>query len=168
MKLKKVEFNNRKKLFEIDTKKGFYTFPYSALDLKPEKGNWVREAFVDRDIGNEGFTYVLDSGEEDTIHIDRVLEVNRDPDYMRDLLLYRITLLAKEIVDKSEINKKEIARRLSTSPSQFYRLIDVNYKKKTLDQMFRLFYTLNYDLDVKVKQTSNGRIASTNRKILTV
>ena len=40
--------------------------------------------------------YKLKSGEEETVHIDQVLDYNRDPRYMQDLLFYKLTLAAQE------------------------------------------------------------------------
>jgi hypothetical protein len=55
----------------------------------------VAEAFADEDLGREGFTYRLADGREDTIHLDAVLEYNRDPSYLSDLLVHRLTVEAK-------------------------------------------------------------------------
>ena len=45
---------------------------------------------MDEDAGREAFTYVLHSGRTGTVHVEQVLEYNRDPTYLRDLLLYGI------------------------------------------------------------------------------
>jgi len=43
---------------------------------------------------------------------------------MRDLLLYKLTLEAQKQVEKSPLSKRELIRRLNTSPAQFYRILD--------------------------------------------
>jgi len=80
---------------------------------------------VDDEVGGEGFTYRLASGLEGSVHIEQVLEYNEDPSYMRDLLVYRLTLEAQRRVSESSLSKREIIRRLGTSPAQFYRLLDL-------------------------------------------
>jgi hypothetical protein len=53
-----------------------------------------------------------------------VLEYNQDPTYLRDLLLYRLTLEAQKRVAESPLSKREIVRSLGTSAAQLYRLLD--------------------------------------------
>ena len=67
-------------------------FPYAKSDPRPTPSDRVRVVEVDPELGREGFTYRLESGAEGTVHIEQVLEYNRDPTYIRELLLYRLTL----------------------------------------------------------------------------
>jgi hypothetical protein len=151
MKIKAVAFDNRRKAFEIATSSKRYWFPYARLDVQPSRGNSVKCAHVDEELGNEAFTYELESGEQGTVHIDHVLEYNRDPRYMRDLLLYRLTLVAQERVKSSPLSKRELIRRLRTSPSQFYRLLDQTNYAKCMDQLMALLSILDCEVDLVVK-----------------
>jgi hypothetical protein len=57
------------------------------------------------------------------------LEYNRDPNYLRDLMLYKLTIEAQRRIAGSPLSKREIIRRLGTSTTQLYRLLDqTNYK----------------------------------------
>jgi hypothetical protein len=114
LKIRRVGANNRRKAFEVETRSGVLLFPYARLRLMPSAENRVTEVFPDPEQGREGFSYVLESGEEDTIHIDAVLEYSRDPDRLRDLLLYRLTVEARSRVDASGLSRREIIRRLGT------------------------------------------------------
>ena len=96
MKIKSVRHDNRKKAFEVATHEKAYWFPFAKLRLRPTPANPVKSVRVDDELGNEAFTYELQSGEEGTVHIDQVLDYNRDPRYMRDLLLYKLTLAAQK------------------------------------------------------------------------
>ncbi len=70
------------------------------------------------------------SGQEGAVHIDHVLEYNKDPAYLADMVLYKLTVWAQEEVEKSDLSTRELIRRLGTSPAQFYRLLDqTNYRK---------------------------------------
>ena len=51
--------------------------------------------YVDRELGGEGFSYELLSGKTGTVHAEQVLEYNRDPNYVRDLMLYKLTVEAQ-------------------------------------------------------------------------
>ncbi|HUF13018.1 MAG TPA: hypothetical protein VMN78_07965 [Longimicrobiales bacterium] len=126
--------------------------PYARLRLKPTPRNRIREVYVDPELGNMGFTYVLESGEEDSLMLDAVLDYNEDPDYMRELMLHRLTCTALDRIKESGLAKREIIRRLGTSASQFYRLIDPTNYSKSVDQMLALLRALDCDVDVVVKK----------------
>jgi hypothetical protein len=151
MKIRAVRPNNHKKVFEVTTQHKQYSFPYSQLEVWPSRQDPVKRVYVDSELGNEGFTYELASGKQDTVHIDHVLEYNRDPRYMRDQLLYRLTLLAQERVKSSSLGKRELIRRLGTSPAQFYRLLDQTNYTKSIGQVLDLLSILDCQIDLVVK-----------------
>jgi hypothetical protein len=150
MKIQSVTANNRKKAFEVATSKQTYSFPYAVLRVRPDPKNGVDDVFPDEELGFEAFTYRLLDGQEDTIHMDAVLEYNRDPAYLNDLLLHRLTLEAQEAVESSELSKRELIRALGTSASQFYRLLDTANRKKAVGQMLALLHLLGRKVDVVV------------------
>lgn len=152
MKIKKVLKNNRKKAFEVVTHGNDYLFPYAKLEVLPSRANPIAKVYVDKELDSEAFTYELESGEEGTVHIDHVLEYNRDPRTMRDLLLYKITIEAQARVKSSPLSKREMIRRLGTSPAQFYRLLDQTNTKKSIDQMMALLHILDCEVDLVVKK----------------
>jgi hypothetical protein len=150
VKIRRITTNNRKKAFEVRTYKDTYDFPFAMLDTKPTPEDKIADVYIDPELGAEAFTYVLASGKEGTIHIDRVLEYNRDPEYMRELMLYKLTIAVKKLVDNSDLSKKEMIRRLDTSPSQFYRILDEDNYRKSIDQVFRLITVLGCHLDFRI------------------
>ena len=150
MKIKSVRPDNRKKAFEVVTRNQQYWLPFAKLRLRPTPANPVTSVLVDDELGKEAFTYELQSGEQGTVHIDQVLDYNRDPRYMRDLLLYRLTLTAQEHVKDSSLSKRELIRRLGTSPAQFYRLLDQTNYSKSIDQLMALFSVLDCEVDLVV------------------
>ncbi len=152
MKIKRVKPNNRKKAFEVTTYTKTYLFPYAKLQLQPSPTNKIVDVDVDGELGKEAFTYVLASGDEGTVHIDYVLEYNEDPGYLRDLLLYKLTLEAQKRADSGPLSKRELIRRLGTSATQFYRLLDQTNYKKSLGQLLALLHVLDCDVDLIVKE----------------
>jgi len=154
MKIRRVTPNNRKKAFEVRTSTKTLLFPYGKLDPPITVGDRVVRAVADKELGHEGFTYVVQSGRRGTVHIEQVLEYNRDPKYLRDLLLYRLTLEAQKRVEASPIAKREIIRRLGTSATQFYRLLDQTNYRKSLDQLLSLLQILDCDVDFVVHAKS--------------
>ncbi len=152
MKIRKVTPNNRKKAFEVRTYNNTYDFPYVKLDIRPSRNDKVKNVFVDSELGNEAFTYTLESGQEDSIHIDRVLEYHKDPKYMRNLMLYKLTVETKKLVENSELSKRELIRRLGTSPAQFYRILDEENYHKSMDQVFGLLAVLDCRVDFLIEK----------------
>ena len=86
--------------------------------------------------------------------VDHILDYNKDPDYLRDLLLYRLTVHAQGRIAKTPLAKREIVRRLGTSPTQLYRLLDQTNYTKTVDQMLRLLQALDCDVELVVRAKS--------------
>jgi len=148
MKITKVEANNRKKAFEVRTRRGTYPLPYAKLRVEPSPSNRVVEVAPDAELGKEAFTYRLESGDEDTIHIDAVMEYNEDPAYVTEVLVHRLTVEARDAVEASGLSKRELIRRLGTSASQFYRLLDPSYQGKSVGQLLALLHLVGKDLDV--------------------
>jgi len=157
MKIKNVFANNRKKAFELDVDRKHLIFPYAQLRLKPDTNNRVADVKIDPELGNEAFTYTLENGDGDSIHGDQVLEYNKDPNYLRDMLLYKLTLEAQKRLRTSNLSYREIVRRLGTSASQLYRLLDQTNYKKSIDQMLSLLTVLNCDVDLVVKQDRSAK-----------
>lgn len=152
MKIRSVEYNNRKKVFEVHASTKTLVFPFSKAEPAPSVQDGIMELFVDPEAGREAFTYVLRSGRQGTVHIDQVLEYNQDPTYVRDQLLYRLTVEAQKRIAESPLSKREIIRRLGTSAAQLYRLLDQTNYRKSVDQLVALLQVLNYDVDLVVRK----------------
>ena len=151
MKIRSVTHNNRKKVFEVRTSTKKLMFPFSKAAPAPARQDPIRRVFVDAEAGREAFTYVLHSGRSGTVHAEQVLEYNQDPTYLRDLLLYRLTLEAQRRIAESRLSKREIVRRLGTSAAQLYRLLDQTNYRKSVDQVLALLQVLNCDVDLVVR-----------------
>ena len=151
MKIQSVVANNRRRAFEVHTRRETLLFPYSKAAPVPSSDDRIAEVHVDSELGREGFTYRLASGAEGSIHLDDVLEYNEDPSYMAELTLYRLTLEAKDRYDASGLSAREVARLLGTSPTQLYRLLDPTNYAKSLKQLVSLLYLLGAEVEVEVK-----------------
>ena len=154
MKIRSVTHNTRKKAFEVRTSTKRLAFPFSIADPTPTIQDPIAKLAVDTEAGREAFTYVLDSGRSGTIHVEQVLEYNQDPSYLRNLLLYRLTLEAQKRIADSPLSKREIVRRLGTSATQLYRLLDQTNYRKSVDQVLALLQVLNCEVDLVVRPKS--------------
>jgi hypothetical protein len=151
MKIRSVQYNNRKRLFEISAGGKTLSFPYSKAVPTPSAEDLVRHAGVDRELGREAFTFTLESGAEGSVHLDWVLEHNKDPWYLRDLLLHQLTVEALKRVEGSRVSKRELARRLGTSSAQLYRLLNPANYQKSVDQLVSLLQLLDCDVELVVR-----------------
>ncbi len=152
MKILSVEANNRRKAFIVHTEKGEYPFPYAKLSPQPDSGPYrVKEVHPDPEAGNEAFEYRLENGIEDAVHMDAVLEYNKDPGTLNEIYIYRLTVEAIEAVEESGLSKRALIRALRTSPSQFYRLIDPTYHGKSLGQIVALFELCGKEVEFRVR-----------------
>ncbi len=156
MKIRSVAHNNQKREFQVTTFSGRkLSFPYAKADPEPCSANRLHEVYVDAELGKEAFTYVLESGDEGAIHIESVLEYNEDPKHLGDILLYKLTLEAQKRVEESPLSKREIMRRLGTSATQFYRLVDQTNYRKSIRQVVSLLHVLGYEVEFSVKDRAS-------------
>ncbi len=154
MKIRRVGANNRKRAFEVVLANKTLLFPYSKAKPVPTQENPVERAFADDEAAREAFTYMLQSGDTGTVHVEQVLEYNREPSYLRGLLLYRLTLEAQKRVEASPLSRREIVRRLGTSAAQLYRLLDQSNYRKSVGQVLSLLQVLDCDVDLVVRAKS--------------
>ena len=69
------------------------------------------------------------------VHIEQILEYNNDPAYFAKLLMYRLSVEAQQRIEKSALSRRQIAKRLSTSVPQLYRLLDSSNSRKSIRQL---------------------------------
>ena len=165
MKIRAVTFSNRKRSFELTIGTETLPFPYVKADPAPAPGDPVAEVRVDDELAREAFVFAVASGRETTVHLEQVLEYNQDPAYLRDLLLYKLTLEAQRRVIASALSKREIIRRLGTSPAQLYRLLDQTNYRKSVDHVLHLLHVLDCDVDVIVRDKTRTAAAGTGTRV---
>jgi hypothetical protein len=151
VKIRSVTHNSRRKTFEIRTSAKSLSFPFSSAEPRPSAADPITDTFVDAEAGREAFSYVLASGRTGTVHIEQVLEYNQDPSYLRDLLLYKLTIEAQRRITRSPLSKREVVRRLGTSAAQLYRLLDQTNYRKSIDQLLALLQVLDCEIDLVVR-----------------
>jgi len=160
MKIRRVVANNRRKAFEVSTARRTFLFPFVKCHPQPLPGDRVVRVFPDPEIGREGFTYELTSGAEGTVHMDHVLEYNKDPEYLKNKALYLLTIAARQRVQSSGLSNRELIRRLGTSASQYYRLLDQTNYRKSLGQLLALLDILDCEVDFVVRDRPLKRTGS--------
>jgi len=154
MKVRSVVFNNRRRDFTVRFGVSSYRYPYARLETQPAPGDHVVTAVVDPEIGREGFSYTLVSGAEGTVHGEQVLDYNKDPRYLRDVLLHELTLAAQRRLRTSPLSRREIARRMGTSAAQVCRLFDQTNTRKSVDEVLALLGVLECEVQLSVRAKS--------------
>jgi hypothetical protein len=151
MKIREARANNRKAQLELIVRSGkVFPVPYAKLDPRPTPRNRIREVYVDKELGNEAITYVLESGKGGSVHIDHALEYNQDPGYLAELLTHQLTVEARRRVDRAGLSRRALARRLNTSVPQLYRLLDPANTRKSIRQLVGLLHLLGCDVKLVV------------------
>jgi len=152
MKIKSVAVNNRKGQLELTVRSGkTFPFPFAKMNPRPTRGNRLVAAYVDDELAGEAVTYVLRSGEEGAVHIDHALDYNEDPRYLADLMIHKLTVEVERRVERSGLSRRELARRLSTSVPQLYRLLDPTNTRKNLGQLMALLQLLDCEVRLVAK-----------------
>jgi len=156
VRILEVVANSRRRAFDLQTESGRYSFPFAKLHLRPTVKDRVEEVYPDPEAGGEAFTYRLESGDEDTVHLDVVLEYHQDPALLNEGFLHQLTLEARKAVEESGLSKRELIRALGTSPSQFYRLLDPAYYGKSIGQMAALLRLVDREVEVVVRDRAGS------------
>lgn len=135
MKIRSVGADNRS--FHITTYRGEFSFPFSKANPKPTTRDPINRLYVDPEIRNQGFTYILKSGKEGTVLVDQVLDFNRDPIYMRRAAAYWVSRIKRQNAKLI----REIDATLRYCKKSDRRIADLNRWTKR-DELKRLTKTL--------------------------
>jgi hypothetical protein len=72
------------------------------------------------------------------------------PSHLAELLIHKLTVEAQRRADRSGLSRRELARRLSTSVPQLYRLLDPANTRKSLGQLIGLLHVLECEVQLVV------------------
>jgi len=154
VKIQRIVTNERKRLFEVHLDDRTLSFPYVRADPRPVRHDRVTSVTVYAQLAHRGFGNVLASGRRGLVHLDQVFAYNEDPRLLRDGILYKLTLEAQRRVATSDLARRELLRRLGTSPAQLYRILDPANGRKTVDQVLSLLHVLDCEVEVIVRDKS--------------
>ena len=163
MKIRRVRANNRKRSFEVETSRGTLHMPYAKLSPTPTRTDRVARVYVDPELGREGFTYELESGREGSLHVDAVLEEHQDPSYMADLLAHQLVVEARRRLESTQLSRREICRRLGTSATQLYRLLEPSNGSASVRQLLALLSVLGCEVELLTRDASDQTRAPERR-----
>jgi antitoxin HicB len=141
--VKAFRIDARKRRIELTDHAGrTLGIPFARLDPPPQRAADIAHIGFDPHVGHHGVVYRLTDGTEGALLWDHCLDYNADPAYVEAALLRQLTAAADEALTTSGLAKREVARRLGTSPTQLYRLLDADNSKKSIGQLLALLHVL--------------------------
>ena len=154
-KFKEIRPNYRRNVLEITLAEGRkakrYNLPFAAFrDKKISSKNRFSSIQIDRELGNQAVSFVLEDGSEGDFPADFVLYYC-DPTYDWS----PINQLKRALKDKlgtSKLSVRVLADALDTSPSQVIRLLEENKVSKQIAQLFRLAELAGYQIEFNLKK----------------
>lgn len=150
MKVSEARIDLRKKELVIKAGRRTYRYPFGLVSADDP----VTAVEADAETGNEAITCCLASGATRTIHLDDIRAHLGDAAFLREQLLYQMTLKAQQQIREKRLAKRAICRMLGTSPAQVYRLLDQTCYTKTVDQMLRLLQALGCTVTLQIGQAA--------------
>ena len=156
MKIKRVVPNNHKKAFVVHTRDGPLSIPYAVLKPSPSSKTPLDSV---GEIADDGlsFSYTLISGETGVVTVSTLDRYHATSSEFNQRMLRRLTQEVLDALSTKPISKSELARQLSTSMSQLYRLLDPDYDKKSVGQMCALLHLLGKEVDFVIRDIGESR-----------
>jgi hypothetical protein len=150
-KFRSVQFNNRKKVFHLIYTSGLEVdCPYSAISVKKN----VVEAGPDKEVGNHSFYFILEDGYTGYVPYDQPLHIINHPDYVKEEIMWRVTIQLRDVIASKNISKREIARRMNTSVTQINRLLDQTNYNKDLSRLIEMAAIIGYEFDWSLRKAA--------------
>ena len=151
---KKIQPNYRKRVLEITLGEGRktrkYNLPFAVLNKDIHSKNRFASIAVDRELGGQAASFVLEDGSREDFPADFVL-YHCDPSYDWSPI-NQLKKALKDKLGKSKLSVRVIADALNTSPSQVVRLLEENKASKQLIQLFRLAELAGYQVEFNLKK----------------
>jgi len=149
-RVKSVSFSNHKRAFtlRIVGRPGKdYVVPYSYANVDGP----VDFAEPDAEIGKHGFCWQTRAGASDTMLVEQVLHMHRDPEVIRTHLLHKLSIRAERLRQERGISAAVLAEMAGTTPARVSHLLKPHtYKNKSLWAILRLLIVLGDDIERKL------------------
>ena len=154
-RFRKISPNYRKRVLEITLQEGRkarkYNLPFTVFgNHKIHSKNRFASLAIDRDLGNQAASFVLEDGTKGDFPADLVL-YHCDPTYDWSPI-NQLKRALKDSVGTSELSLRVIADALNTSPSQVVRLLQENKVSKQLLQLFKLADLAGYRIEINLRK----------------
>lgn len=154
-RFKEIKPNYQKNVLEITLLEGRkakkYNLPFAVFrDKKISSKNRFSAITIDRELGNQAASFVLEDGSKGDFPADVVLYYC-DPTYDWSPI-NQLKRALKDRLDKSKLSVRVVADALNTSPSQVIRLLEENRASKQIAQLFQLAELAGYQIKFNLKK----------------
>ena len=151
VKIKKAEFNNRKKVLTVHYMNGkTVDVHYAQLGIKKN----LETAWVDQDTKGHSLGLRFEDGNEDYMPYDQPLAIARDPEYLLQTHIERLTAIIKATIKERKISKRFLAEQLRTSDNQVQRLLNPDILNKNLEQLYKIATLVGLELEWHIKEAA--------------
>jgi len=152
---KVIKPNYRKRVLEITLREGRatrkYNLPFAAFeDKKIHAKNRFASIAIDRELGDQAASFVLEDGTRGDFPADFVL-YHCDPSYDWSPI-NQLKRALKDRIGSAKLSVRVLAGALRTSPSQVVRLLQEDKISKQLLQLFRLAELAGYQVEFNLKK----------------
>lgn len=154
-KFKEVKPNYKKGVLNIALAEGrkvkTYRLPFAVFSGKKISGkNRFASITIDRELGGQAVSFVLDDGSRGDFPADFVLYYC-DPSYHWSPI-NQLKRALKEKLSSHRLSLRVLADALNTSPSQVVRLLQENKASKQITQLFHLAELAGYQIEFSLKK----------------
>ena len=150
--ISRVGFNNRKRAFEFQIGSQTYVVPYARAGITRDER--VARVSVEHGGDHDALRYVLKWRRRRAVSRIGIVTVDEACEYyaerLGDRVRRKLAREAKTRVEASSLSRRELIRRLGTSPGQFYRLIDEREDRASFGQLLALLEVVGAEVDVVV------------------
>lgn len=151
----KITPNYRKSVLEVTLREGAkitkYNLPFSVFEnQKINSKNRFSSIAIDRALGSQAASYILEDGAQGDFPVDFVL-YHCDPTYDWSAVNQLKKALKGEL-GRSKLSVRVMADALKTSPAQVVRLLQENKASKQLLQLCRLAELAGYEIQFQLKK----------------
>lgn len=155
LKFKEIKPNYRKNVLEITLQEGkktkSCTLPFAVFrDVRISGKNRFTSITIDRELGDQAASFVLEDGSKGDFPADFVLYYCDSTYYWSPVNQLKRAL--KDKISTSRLSVRVIADALDTSPSQVVRLLQENKVSKQIVQLFRLAELAGYQIEFSLKK----------------
>lgn len=154
-KFKEVKPNYRKNVLDVVLVEGRkvkkYSLPFAVFrDKRINSKNRFVSITIDRELGDQAVSFVLEDGSKGDFPADLVL-YSCDPHYQWSPI-NQLKRALKNKLGASQLSSRVLADALNTSPSQVVRLLSENKASKQMLQLFQLAELAGYQIEFSLKK----------------
>ena len=154
-RFKNIRPNYRKGVLEVTLQEGRksrgYSLPFGVFrDMKIGSKNRFKSITIDRELGDQAVSFVLQDGSKGDFPADFVLYYC-DPTYHWSPI-NQLKRALKGRLAASRLSVRVLADALNTSPSQVVRLLQENKISKQIVQLFQLAELAGYQIEFTLKK----------------